>query len=137
MSVILDEQMVKWKLFSFVLYMKLILKVFPITNELSQLLQRKDRNIVETIIVDWCVNMTNHLEKWRLAALIWWSRNILYCKQHSITMMWMIQYQDGVNQGLMNFFFLTRIDENLNTDEHSKGILCWVLAHVSGVHVTI
>jgi len=35
--------------FSFVLNMKLMLKVFHITNELSLLFQRKDQNIVESM----------------------------------------------------------------------------------------
>ena len=39
----------KMESFSFVLNMKLMLKVLRITNELSQLLQRKDQNIVRTM----------------------------------------------------------------------------------------
>jgi hypothetical protein len=39
----------KMESFSFVLNMKLMLKVFRITNELSQLLQRKDQNIVHAM----------------------------------------------------------------------------------------
>lgn len=39
----------KMESFSFVLNMKLMLKVFRITNELSLLLQRKDQNIVQAM----------------------------------------------------------------------------------------
>jgi hypothetical protein len=44
----------KMESFSFVLNMKLMLKVLRITNELSQLLQRKDQNIVQamSLLVD-------------------------------------------------------------------------------------
>jgi hypothetical protein len=39
----------KMESFSFVLNMKLMLKVFRITNEFSQLLQRKDQKIVHVM----------------------------------------------------------------------------------------
>lgn len=39
----------KMESFSFVLNMKLMLKVFHITNELSLLLQRNDHNIVQAL----------------------------------------------------------------------------------------
>ena len=44
----------KMESFSFVLNMKLMLKVLRITNELSQLPQRKDQNIVQamSLLVD-------------------------------------------------------------------------------------
>jgi hypothetical protein len=41
----------KMESFSFVLNMKLMLKVLRITNELSQLLQRKDQNIVQAMLL--------------------------------------------------------------------------------------
>jgi hypothetical protein len=54
----------KMESFSFVLNMKLMLKVFRITNELSQLLQRKDQNIVHAMSL--LIDVKTRLTKLRM-----------------------------------------------------------------------
>jgi hypothetical protein len=53
----------KMESFTFVLNMKLMLKVFCITNELSLLLQRKDQNIVEAMSL--LIDVKEHLIRLR------------------------------------------------------------------------
>jgi hypothetical protein len=53
----------KMESFTFVLNMKLMLKVFCITNELSLLLQRKDQNIAE--VMSLLINVKEHLIRLR------------------------------------------------------------------------
>ena len=59
----------KMESFSFVLNMKLMIKVFCITNELSLLLQRKDQNIVQamSLLIDVKTRLTTiRNEGWEL-----------------------------------------------------------------------
>ena len=59
----------KMESFSFVVNMKLMIKVFCITNELSLLLQRKDQNIVQamSLLIDVKTRLTTiRNEGWEL-----------------------------------------------------------------------
>jgi hypothetical protein len=91
----------KMESFSFVLNMKLMLKVFRITNELSLLLQRKDQNIVEAMSL--LIDVKERLIRLRNEG---WDTLLeevkLFCVEKKFQyQIWMRQYQDLADQGLV------------------------------------
>ncbi|WVZ78775.1 hypothetical protein U9M48_026431 [Paspalum notatum var. saurae] len=87
--------------FRFVFNMKLMLKVLRITNDLSLLLQRKDQNIVQamSLLVDVKTRLVN-LRNDGWDALLNEVKSFCNAKKFQYQI-WKMQYQDGVDQGLL------------------------------------